>query len=172
MFEMDRDAFEELYAEHARPLVRFLMYRTGDAALAEDIAADTFERVLRARRSFDPRKASKKTWLYAIALNALRDHQRRLGAEARALDRVTSLPSQQEDGPFEELAVRAAVAAQLALLARDEREAVALRYGADLSVAEIARVTGARPATVEKRLYRALAKMRQRLSEDALRSTT
>ncbi|MBA3328572.1 MAG: RNA polymerase, partial [Solirubrobacterales bacterium] len=60
--------FERLYAEHAQPLFGFLAYRTGDRALAEDLLADTFEAAYRARRRFDRRKASERTWLYAIAL--------------------------------------------------------------------------------------------------------
>ena len=58
-------------------LLGFLIYRSGDRALAEDLLADTFERVLTARRPFDRRRASEKTWLYTIALNLLRDHARR-----------------------------------------------------------------------------------------------
>jgi RNA polymerase sigma-70 factor, ECF subfamily len=80
--------FEELYAKHAQPLLAFLAYRTGDRAMAEDVLADTFERVLRARRRFDPRRGSKRTWLYSIALNVLRDAVRRREAELRALERV------------------------------------------------------------------------------------
>ena len=72
---MRDEQFERLYAEHAQALFGFLSYRTGDRALAEDLLADTFERALRARRRFDPRKASEKTWLYAIALNCLRDQR-------------------------------------------------------------------------------------------------
>src|SRR5919107_5496712 len=78
---MRRDDFERLYEEHAQPLYGFLAYRTGDSALAEDLLADTFERALRARRRFDPRRAGEKTWLYAIALNLLRDGVRRTRAE-------------------------------------------------------------------------------------------
>ena len=74
---MRDDAFERLYGEHAQALYGFLSYRTGDRVLAEDLLADTFERALRAHKRFDPRKASEKTWLYAIALNCLRDHARR-----------------------------------------------------------------------------------------------
>ena len=87
---MRDDAFERLYAEHAQALFGFLSYRTGDRVLAEDLLADTFERALRARRRFDPRKASVKTWLYAIALNCLRDSGRRRSAEGRALERVSA----------------------------------------------------------------------------------
>ena len=85
---MRRDDFERLYEEHAQPLFGFLAYRTGDAALAEDLLADTFERALRARNRFDRRKASEKTWLYAIALNLVRDNARRRSTEARALERM------------------------------------------------------------------------------------
>src|SRR2546422_3555431 len=85
---MREEDFEQLYADHAQPLFGFLVYRTGDRALAEDLLADTFERAFRARRLFDRGKASEKTWLYAIALNCLRDHGRRKAAEGRALVRA------------------------------------------------------------------------------------
>src|SRR2546422_7922831 len=98
---MREEDFEQLYADHAQPLFGFLAYRTGDRALAEDLLADTFERVFRARRLFDRRKASEKTWLYSIALNCLRDHGRRRAAEGRALERADST-SEGED-PEDEL---------------------------------------------------------------------
>src|SRR5207302_10832505 len=85
---MQIDQFERLYEEHAQPLLAFLVYRTGSRPVAEDILADTFERVLRARRRFDPRKASEKTWLYSIALNCLRDSVRKQAAESRAMERA------------------------------------------------------------------------------------
>src|SRR5215218_5574585 len=80
----ERD-FDRLYTAHAQDLFGFLVYRTGDRALAEELLADTFERVLTARRGHDRRRGSEKTWLYAIALNRVRDHARRAGAEARAI---------------------------------------------------------------------------------------
>ena len=85
---MRDDEFERLYEAEAQGLFGFLAYRTGDRALAEDLLADTFERALRARRGFDRRRGSAKTWLYAIALNLLRDHARRAAAEGRALERA------------------------------------------------------------------------------------
>ena len=84
---MSDDEFERLYEAEAQGLFGFLAYRTGDRALAEDLLADTFERALRKRRGFDRRRGSAKTWLYAIALNLLRDNARRSGrrgARARA----------------------------------------------------------------------------------------
>jgi RNA polymerase sigma-70 factor (ECF subfamily) len=161
---MRNEEFERLYAEHAKPLLAFLVYRTGDRAVAEDLLADTFERVLSARRPFDRRKASEKTWLYTIALNLVRDRARRTAAGQRAVDRVLAGqrdPPAQSD--FEAIAERDALHRALASLSREEREAIALRFGADLTVPEIAKLTRQKLTTVEGRVYRALRKLKQEL---------
>jgi RNA polymerase sigma factor (sigma-70 family) len=158
---MRDEHFERLYAEHAQALFGFLSYRTGDRVLAEDLLADTFERALRARRRFDPRKASEKTWLYAIALNCLRDNARRRSTEVRALERMASGPSLGSTGEMEEVSDRDLISRNLAVLTDEEREAIALRFGADLTVPEIAKLTGEPLTTMEGRLYRALRKLRE-----------
>ncbi|HEX8066694.1 MAG TPA: RNA polymerase sigma factor [Thermoleophilaceae bacterium] len=157
------DRFERLYEEHAQPLLAFLVYRTGSRPLAEDVLADTFERVFRARRRFDPRKASEKTWLYSIALNCLRDNARRATAEARALERAVPVPAGDAGGPFEAVEDRDSLGRAMEALSDEERESIALRYGADLTVPEIAELTGEKLTTVEGRVYRALRKLRQEL---------
>lgn len=156
--------FERLYAEHAQRLFGFLVYRTGDRALAEDLVADTFEAAYRARTRFDRRRGSARTWLYAIALNLLRDQARRSSAQARAYERAA-----QHDGPsaaeaaLDAVAERERVMRGLSALGERERECVALRFGADLSLKEIAAALGEPVTTVEGRLYRGLRKLRDAL---------
>jgi RNA polymerase sigma-70 factor, ECF subfamily len=158
---MRNDRFERLYAEHAEALSGFLIYRTGDRVLAEDLLADTFERALRARRRFDPRKASEKTWLYAIALNCLRDHARRRSTEGRALERMASGPGPGPAGEMVAVSDRDLISRNLTVLTDKEREAIALRFGADLTVPEIAKLTGEPLTTMEGRVYKALRKLRE-----------
>jgi RNA polymerase sigma-70 factor (ECF subfamily) len=162
---MRDDQFDRLFDEHAQPLFGFLIYRTGDRVLAEDLLSDTFERALRGRRRFDRRKASEKTWLYTIALNCLRDHARRRGAETRALERVAAPVQTADPAPeFEQIEHADELSRALATLSDEEREAISLRYGADLTVPEIAKLTKDRLTTVEGRVYRALRKLREELS--------
>jgi RNA polymerase sigma-70 factor (ECF subfamily) len=161
MRAMRDEAFERLYSEHAQALYGFLSYRTGDRVLAEDLLADTFERARRAPRPVDPRKARAKTWLYTIALNCLRDHARRRSAEGRAVERVAAAPSQATSIDFDQIADRDLVKRSLDALSEPEREAIALRFGAELTVPEIAKLTGERLTTVEGRVYRALRKLRE-----------
>jgi RNA polymerase sigma-70 factor, ECF subfamily len=156
--------FDRLWREHAPGLFSFLAYRTGDRALAEDVLAEAFERAIRGRRGFDRRKAREKTWIYSIALNCLRDHQRRQGAEVRALDRVGAPAALQHSDPaLERAETRDEVQRALRGLSDEEREVVALRYGGDLSAKEMAKLLGERETTVEGRLYRALRKLREEL---------
>jgi RNA polymerase sigma-70 factor (ECF subfamily) len=156
------DEFERLYQEHAQPLLGFLAYRTGNPAVAEDIMAETFEKVLRSRFRFDPRKSSEKTWLYSIALNCLRDSSRRRGAEARAVERAVPVPAG-DPGGLEGVEDRDSLARAMDVLSDEEREAIALRFGADLTVPEIAKLTREKLTTVEGRVYRALRKLRDQL---------
>ena len=154
--------FERLYEEHAGALFSFIAYRTGDRVLAEDVVADAFEKALRSRSRFDRRKASEKTWIYTIALNLLRDHIRRKGAEGRALDRTPPKPGAEAD-PLARVEDRDELARALGTLSDEEREAVALRFGGDLTVPEIAKLLGEPLPRVEGRVYRALRKLREEL---------
>src|SRR3954452_4184266 len=81
---MREQDFDRIYSELSGPLYSFLVYQTGDQSLAEDLLADTFERALRSRRGFDRRRGSEKNWLYAIAVNVVRDHARRNATAERA----------------------------------------------------------------------------------------
>lgn len=154
--------FERLFAEHANAMFAFFVYRTQDRTLSEDLVADTFERVLRARRRFDPRKGSEKNWIYTIGLNVLRDHARRSALERRTLERVGA-QAREEAFEFETFAERDELSRALATLSEPEREAVALRFGADLTLREVARALGEPAAAVEKRIYRGLGKLREEL---------
>jgi RNA polymerase sigma factor (sigma-70 family) len=156
---LDDDAFEQLYAAEASALFSFLAYRTGDRGLAEDLLADAFERALRGR--YNPRKGSAKTWLYAIALNVLRDHMRRAAAESRAYERVNDGVARD---PFADVEVRDELLRGLTRLSAEEREAISLRFGAGLTVPELAAVLGEPLTTVEGRVYRALRKLREALA--------
>src|SRR5215208_4338093 len=161
---MRGDDFERLFEDEAQGVFAFLAYRTGDRALAQDLTADTFERAFRARGRYDPRRARAKTWIYAIALNVLRDHLRR---ELTAHRAAALLAREHEtgDGGLDAVAHRDELARALATLSAEEREAVALRFGGDLSGPEMAKALGLPLSTVEGRVYRALRKLRAALAD-------
>jgi RNA polymerase sigma factor (sigma-70 family) len=161
--------FTRLYGEHAQALYAFLSYRLGDRVLAEDLLADTFERVLRSRRGFDHRKGSERTWLYTIALNCVRDHARRAAAESKALAHAEAQGAAlvSVDSALDGIELKAMLHEALAALSDEEREVLALRFGADLSLADISTVVGEPRSRVETRIYRGLKKMRALIADES-----
>ncbi|MGE5736340.1 MAG: RNA polymerase sigma factor [Acidobacteriota bacterium] len=153
-------------------LVRYLLYLTGRRDYAEDLAQETWVRVLQrgsqynGRQRFDP-------WLFAIARNLAIDYLRkkRKGGETASLPNdpdamlllPTSGPSPFEAAARSEDAIR--LAGKLHTLSPLYREALLLRFQEDLSLPEIAQVLGAPVTTVTSRIYRGLAALRSAFEE-------
>src|SRR4051794_8904537 len=162
----DQD-IERLFAEHAQALYAFVVYRTGDRSVAEEVVGDTFERLVATRRRFDPRKGGERTWIYTIALNLVRDQQRRSGSERRALERVRHGhdAAAASDDPLVRVEDRDRLYRALNTLKPEEREVLALRYGADLRLKDIAKLTQTPVSTVHERLQRGLRDLHQQLEQ-------
>ena len=71
-----RVEFSEAYDDHVWDVYGFLGYRLNSREETEDLTQVTFERAFKAWERFDPERASVKTWLLAIARNAVIDHYR------------------------------------------------------------------------------------------------
>jgi RNA polymerase sigma-70 factor (ECF subfamily) len=141
--------------ELIRRVYSYVAYRIGDGPEAEDVTSSTFERALRYRSSFDPDKGSPQAWVLGIARTCIADHFRSsstLGPEIRDVQTPGNLESDAHD--------RLTVQAAVARLGERDRELIALRYGADLKVREIAELLDERTNTVEVALHRALARLR------------
>ena len=159
-----RDAdFERLVSRNAQDLYAFLLYRTGNHHLAEELVGDTLERAYRARTRFDRRRASEKTWLITIALNRWRDLLRREGSERAALERLGAGAPDRLEG-MEQVEERRALLDGIAALPEDERDVVALSYGADLTAKQVAELLELPVTTVQGRLYRGLRRLRDSLA--------
>ena len=163
---MRDEQFERLYSEHARGLYSFLAYRTGDNTLAEDLVGDTFVRVLKARRRFDPRKGSEKAWIYSIAMNLLRDAARRRQTEGRALEQAVPV-GPHGYSPHELIETRDELRHAIEKLPPEEQDAIALRFGGDLNGPEIAEIMDLSVANVQQILSRSLRRLRAALDAAA-----
>jgi RNA polymerase sigma factor (sigma-70 family) len=141
------------------PLIRrvyaYVAYRVGDGADAEDITSATFERALRYRDSFNPRKGDAAAWLIGIA-------RRQIAAHAQALELPLEDPPDQMDpiSVEDQVVTRLDLSAAVAYLAPRDRELIALRYGADLTAERIASILDLNTNTVEVALHRALTRLR------------
>jgi RNA polymerase sigma-70 factor, ECF subfamily len=153
--------FERLVRRHGQDVYAFLLYRTGDHWLAEELLQDALERAYRARGRYDRRRASEKTWLVAIALNRWKDVARRHASEAAALEALARGTPPAEG--MERVEERRALLHAMDGLPPEEREVVALSYGADLTAKQVAALLDVPVTTVQGRLYRGLRRLRDTL---------
>lgn len=152
--------WEAVYAEQLPRVYNFFRYRVGDAALAEDLTATTFEKAWRKRRRYRRDLAAFATWLFAIARRVAIDHFRRPRPEV-PLDEAQSeaAPDSVEDAA-QRRSDFARLRGLLNALPEREQELVALKYGAGLNNREIAAVTGLSESNVGTILHRAVEKLR------------
>ncbi|MGJ4731221.1 RNA polymerase sigma factor [Luteimonas sp. SDU101] len=167
----DVSAFETLYGRHRLRLYRFLMRQLRDAALADELFQDVWQKLIAARGGWTP-DAAFATWLYRIAHNRLADHwralQHRPPAPADADERTARVPD--PDTPERQLSeFEQRRRLQLALdeLPPEQREVIVLRLEQELSLEEIGEVTGVGRETVKSRLRYAMDKLRARLGSAA-----
>jgi RNA polymerase sigma-70 factor (ECF subfamily) len=158
-------SFASVAEAHLDDVYRYLLYMTGNPHLAEDLAAETFERALRRWRRFDPWRASARTWLCQLARSTALDHFR---AERRRRKRDDTYASDvaDSDEPVFGDGLSPALDAAVRSLSAGEREVVVLRVVLELDGDTTARVLGIRSTAVSTRLNRALQKLEERMVSD------
>jgi RNA polymerase sigma-70 factor (ECF subfamily) len=172
----DPELLDRLIERFQHRLLRYLVFLTGNRELAEDIFQETWIRVMERGKQYNG-KSKFDTWLFAIARHLVIDWSRKkttTSLEAlqeqygneHAFDVPASGPS-----PFDAVTSREnreSVQAALTQLDSLHREVLVLRFHEELSLEEIAIVTGAPLSTVKSRLYRGLAALKPSFSEAKL----
>ena len=171
----DVGAFELLLRRHRAPLFTFLLRMLGDREKAEDLAQETFLRLVKGAQAWEHR-ARFQTWLFTIARNLCVDQSRRdRHRKADSLDQqgpddgpamVDSVPSREIDPSrgAESARLRPVLAKALASLPDEQREVFLLREQAGLPFKEIAELTGVNENTVKSRMRYALEALRKSLA--------
>jgi RNA polymerase sigma-70 factor, ECF subfamily len=172
----DPELLDRLIERFQHRLLRYLVFLTGNRELAEDIFQETWIRVMERGKQYNG-KAKFDTWLFAIARHLVIDWSRK--------KTTTSLEALQEQygnehafdvpangpSPFDAVTSREnreTVQAALTQLDSLHREVLVLRFHEELSLEEIASVTGAPLSTVKSRLYRGLAALKPSVTEAQL----
>ncbi|HXY01196.1 MAG TPA: sigma-70 family RNA polymerase sigma factor [Candidatus Limnocylindrales bacterium] len=171
----DPDVLDRLIEQYQQRLYRYLLFLTGDAALAEDLFQETWIRVLERGQQYNA-KCKFESWLFTIARNLVIDVSRR--KKFRSLEELADPESHQPYEPPDDCSASAlqmlvtrenqrAVQLSLLKLPAYYREVLLLRFHEELALEEIAAVLAAPISTVKSRLYRGLAALKSALPEGA-----
>lgn len=166
----DLAAFEALYARHRGTLYRFLLRSVRDPQRADELFQETWSRVIAARARYRP-QAKFSTWLLQIAHNLMVDSHRRQrpmaeGDEAEIAMAALATPErEQPDHALSDFERRRGLQRAIEQLPEEQRTVVLLRLEHELSLEEMAEVTGTGRETVKSRLRYAMNKLREVLAE-------
>jgi len=163
----DPAAFARIYERHQPAVYRYVYYRVGDAATAEDLTGEVFVRVVEKIDRFAYRGRPLLSWLYTIARNAVIDYQRRAGLTVMLpLDERLVAEGEDVEEAAERELTRRRLAAALGHLTEDQRQVILLKFVEEMSNEEVARTLGKSIGAVKALQHRALASLQRVLQRN------
>ena len=149
-----------MYRDHAAAVWRYARSRLPSDADADDLTSDVFARAVRSAAGYDASRGNPRMWLMGIARHAAADWYRRRAPEDPRADVPDGATADQPAAEALRAEATSQVRALLAHLSDREREAVALRFGAELSAAEIGELLGTSSTGARMLVHRAVTKLR------------
>ncbi|MFG1808626.1 ECF subfamily RNA polymerase sigma factor, BldN family [Streptomyces sp. NPDC049040] len=166
----ETEAFGRLYDHYSDTVYRYIYYRVGSKATAEDLTSETFLRALRRIGTFTWQGRDFGAWLVTIARNLVADHFKssrfRLEVTTGEMLDANEVERSPEDSVLESLSNEALLTA-VRKLNPQQQECVTLRFLQGLSVAETARVMGKNEGAIKTLQYRAVRTLARLLPDDA-----
>ena len=155
-----------LYDLHHPAIYRYLYFRTADMKAAEDLTGEVFLKMVQFLPGFTGGQSAFRAWLFQIARNLSIDHLRRLLSHPQqALNEELRAPGLDPERSAEANLNEAKLRSALGRLADDQKDVILMRFVEGLPLAETARVLHKSEDAVKGLQRRALAALRQAMTE-------
>jgi RNA polymerase sigma-70 factor (ECF subfamily) len=163
----DEEAFGTLYSLHLTAIYRYIFFRVGDEAEAEDLTEEVFVKAWQALPKYRPREHPFTSWLYRIAHNLTVDYHRKQVPISLSDPDLHSLPtmSSSTEDIVEHHQSMSALAAAVRQLDDWEQDVVILRFVHGLSHQEVAAMIGKSVNATRVVQHRALAKLNKYMKD-------
>jgi RNA polymerase sigma-70 factor (ECF subfamily) len=164
----DQDALGRIHDEYYGPLFRYALYRTGDPETAKDIASDVLMRLLEGLRAGTGPTATLAGWLFGVAARVVSDHFRHAyrAPQVELSDGLAdphATPTSLTVAALQREELRQA----MATLTEEQQHVIALRFGQDIPIQQVARMMGKTEGAVKQLQARAVAALARKMKRDA-----
>jgi RNA polymerase sigma-70 factor (ECF subfamily) len=161
---LDPQALAEVHNTYYPAIFRFIAFRVGQQEVAEDLTSEVFLRLLSAVRDRHAPQNTLRGWLYGVASRVVADHHRQ---HYRAIQRAVDPPSTDDLADPVATVYRQETLDSLyramSELTEEQRDVIAMRFGMDMPIREVANALGKSEGAVKQLQARAIAALSHRL---------
>jgi RNA polymerase sigma factor (sigma-70 family) len=164
----DPAAFAALFDQYFPLVHKYSLYRVGDPMTADDIAAEVFERMFIALPRYNPVKAPFSAWLFGIARHVVNDYHRKQKRNKNVSTEETDQLIADDLQPEEANLLKETdhhLLTSLNRLSIREKDIIGLKFAAELTNRQIAKLTGLGESHVGVILYRSMQHLRLMLTD-------
>ena len=164
---LDPQAITKIHETYFPQVYRYAYYRVGDEAVSEDLASETFIRLLEAIHAGRGPKSSVRGWLMGTISNLVNDYYRQVYNKFNEplqdnLKAQNSDPVSLSENRTRQEILRLGISK----LTLDQQHVLALRFGSGCSLSETAEVMGKKPNAIKQLQFRALAALRKSIEAE------
>lgn len=161
---LDPEALEQIHDMYYVPIYRYIAFRVSEHETAEDLTSEVFTRLLSALQDKTAPQKTIKGWLFSVATFVVKDfyrkkYRRKLVALEDSVPSLTDGPAQKVESMLTNEDLRQAVTE----LTEDQQEIIALRFGYEMSIRDVAATTGKSEGAVKMLQARAIAALSRRM---------
>lgn len=166
----DEEALTQIHDTYYGPIFRYIAFRVGDQTVAEDLTSEVFVRLLSALRDRTAPQKTLRGWLYRVAYFVVSDyHRTNYKRDAVSLDGELRDLAGDAPEPAATVAQKMRwedVSEALQHLTEDQREVVALRFGQELPIRDVANLMNKSEGAVKQLQARAVAALSRQLRQE------
>lgn len=161
---LDSEALAEIHDTYYVPIFRYVALRVNDHAIAEDLTSDVFVRLLQALRDKNAPRNTLRGWLFAVATRVVQDHYRqRYRAPETDLDEAMASGISGPEQALELKLTQQSLHNALGELTEEQQNVLALRFGYEMSLRDVAETMGKSEGAVKMLQARAVAMLSRKL---------
>jgi RNA polymerase sigma-70 factor (ECF subfamily) len=162
--DLDPQVLSEIHEIYFTKIFEYVRYRVSDEALAEDLASETFLRLLDAVHDKKGPNSSIRGWLFGTASNLVSDHFRQHYREDEQLtEDISEFQKIDAGDSFKRFEQQDYLNNALKQLTQEQQHVIALRFGSGMSIEETARVLEKNENAVKAMQFRAIRSLRSEL---------
>ncbi len=162
----DGERFSEIFNKYFDKVYQFFYFRLRNASDAEDLAAETFEKVLKNFHSFEERGHGMAAWIFKIARNALSDFFRKKKFQIDSIDELEPSREPSKEFSLKDLdrdMLKEKLWEVVETLPERQKAVWGLKLSSDLPHREIGKILGVSEANVNVIVHRSLTTLKQQL---------